>query len=116
MSIERAQSSRRASQSVTHAGVVYTAGQVAEGDTVTEQTQAILAKIDDLLIAAGSSRKHLLRATIWLCSMDDFAEMNVVWDDWIDGQEPPARACVESPNLAQQKFRVEIQVTAAQIE
>ena len=114
MTIARTHSNQRMSQSVCHAGVVYTAGQVAEGATVTEQTEAILRQIDALLTEAGSSRKKLLNATIWLCSMDDFAEMNAVWDAWIDGKEPPARACVESPRLAQAKFRVEIQVIAAQ--
>lgn len=114
MTIARAQSNQRMSQSVSHAGVIYTAGQVAEGATVTEQTEAILGQIDALLIEAGSSREHLLSSTIWLCSMDDFAEMNAVWDAWIDGKEPPARACVESPRLALAKFRVEIQVIAAQ--
>lgn len=114
VSIVRAESNQRMSQVVSHAGTVYTAGQVAEGATVAAQTQAILGQIEDLLASAGSSKQHILSATIWLCSMDDFAEMNAVWDAWIDGQEPPARACVESPRLALEKFRVEIQVIAAQ--
>jgi len=113
MTIKRAHSNQRMSQAVSHAGVVYLAGQVAEGATVTEQTEAILAGIDGLLEEAGSSRQHMLTATIWLCSMDDFAEMNAVWDAWVDGNEPPARACVESPRLALPKFRVEIQVSGA---
>jgi len=114
MSIQRNDSNQRMSQCVSHNGMVFTAGQVAEGASVTEQTQSILGQIDALLEAAGSSRKHMLSATIWLCSMDDFAEMNAVWDAWIDGNEPPARACVESPRLAAPQFQVEIQVIAAQ--
>jgi len=94
---------------------VYLAGQVAEGATVAAQTASILETIESLLNASGSSTKHILSSTIWLCSMNDFAEMNSVWDAWIDGTEPPVRACVESPRLAQPQFQVEIQVTAAVI-
>ena len=45
--------------------------------------------------------------------MDDFAEMNEVWDAWVDTANPPARAAVESARLATPEFRVEIMVTAA---
>jgi enamine deaminase RidA (YjgF/YER057c/UK114 family) len=103
------------SQVVTHAGVVYTAGQVAQrapGASVAEQTRDILARIDELLAEAGSDKSKLLSATIWLADMDTFAEMNGVWDAWIDPQNPPARACVES-RLAAPQFTVEIGVVAA---
>lgn len=106
-------SSQRMSQAVVHGNTVYLAGQVAKGDSVTAQTQGILAQIDELLAKAGSERSRLISATIWLCSMDDFAEMNVVWDDWVDSDNPPARACVESPRLATPDYTVEIMVIAA---
>ncbi len=54
-----------------------------------------------------------LTATIWLCSMDDFAEMNAVWDAWATGGNAPCRACVESPRLASPDFTVEIGLIAA---
>ena len=113
MSIERQDSSARMSQAVIHGNVIYLAGQVASGDTVAQQTTGILEKIDGLLAGAGSSRAQLLSATIWLTSMDDFAEMNAVWDAWVDSANPPARACVESPRLATPEFQVEIMVVAA---
>ena len=113
MSITRMDSSQRMSQAVVHGNTVYLAGQVAKGDTVTAQTQGILAQIDELLTKAGTDRSRLISATIWLCSMDDFAEMNAVWDDWVDNSNPPARACVESPRLATPEFTVEIMVIAA---
>lgn len=113
MSITRMESSHRMSQAVVHGNTVYLAGQVAKGDSVTAQTQGILAQIDDLLAKAGTDRSRLLSATIWLCSMDDFAEMNEVWDAWIGNSNPPARACVESPRLATADFTVEIMVIAA---
>ena len=45
--------------------------------------------------------------------MGTFAEMNAVWDAWIDPANPPARACVQSPALAAPQFTVEIMVNAA---
>ena len=81
MSIQRFHTNDRMSQAVIHGDTVYLAGQVAQGapgGTVTEQTQAILAQIDTLLAGAGTDKSKALSATIWLCSMDDFAEMNAV--------------------------------------
>ena len=45
--------------------------------------------------------------------MADFAEMNSVWDAWVAEGCAPARACVESPQLARPDFTVEIGVIAA---
>lgn len=116
MSITRMESNHRMSQIVVHGNTVYLAGQVAQsapGKSVTAQTEAIVAQIDGLLAKAGTSKSNLLSATIWICSMDDFAEMNAVWDSWVDTDNPPARACVESPRLATPDFTVEIMVVAA---
>lgn len=107
------ESSQRMSQIVVHGNTVYLAGQVASGESVADQSAGILQKVDELLARAGSDKSKVLSTTIWLCSMDDFAEMNAVWDAWIDPANPPARACVESPRLATPEFRVEMMVTAA---
>ncbi len=113
MSIRRLESGPRMSQAVIHGNTVYLAGQVgAPGQSVTAQTEAILASIDRLLGEAGSDKSKLLQATIWLESMDDFAEMNAVWDAWVDPANPPARAAGES-RLATPDFKVEIIVVAA---
>ena len=115
MSITRFESNNRMSQAVVHSGIVYLAGQVAQGakgGSITAQTEDILKAIDKLLATAGSDKAHILSTTIWLTSMDDFAEMNTVWDAWVDTANPPARACVESPRLATPDFQVEIMVTA----
>ena len=113
MSIQRLETGPRMSQAVIHGNTVYLAGQVgAPGQSVTAQTTAILASIDRLLGEAGSDKSKLLQATIWLDSMDDFAEMNAVWDAWVDPENPPARAAGES-RLARPDFKVEIIVVAA---
>lgn len=116
MSIKRIQTATRMSQAVVHGNTVYLAGQVAQnagGASVTEQTKDILSRIEGLLAEAGSSKEHMLSATIWLNSMDDFAEMNAVWDAWLPAGHAPARACVHSPKLAAPQFTVEIGVIAA---
>ena len=116
MSITRIQTNNRMSQCVVHGDTVYTAGQVAQtagGESVTRQTEVILAQIDALLAEAGTDKTKILSATIWINTMDDFAEMNAVWDAWVPEGEAPCRACVESPRLASPDFTVEIGVIAA---
>ncbi len=101
------------SQGVVHAGVLYTAGHVdATAGNVAGQTRNILAKIDALLARAGTTKAHLLSANIWLVDIASFDEMNGVWDAWIDPNNPPARATVQSA-LARPEYLVEIAVLAA---
>lgn len=110
--IERMHTGARMSKIVKHNGVAYLCGQVGAGDTVTEQTQDCLARVDALLKEAGSDREHILQAIIWLADMGDFAEMNAVWDAWVPEGHAPARACGEA-RLARDVLKVEIIVTAA---
>lgn len=113
MSIERIEAGPRMSQAVVHGDTVYLAGQVgAPGQSVTVQTQTVLAQIEALLARAGSDKSKILSATIWLADMADFAEMNAVWDRWVDGRDAPARATGEA-RLAAPDYKVEIIVIAA---
>ncbi|WP_300580642.1 RidA family protein [Marivita sp.] len=110
--IERQEIGTRMSKIVKHNGTVYLCGQVGSGDTVTEQTQDCLARVDALLKQAGSSREQILQAIIWVADMADFAEMNAVWDAWVPEGHAPARACGEA-KLARPQLKVEVIVTAA---
>lgn len=112
MTITRIETGPRMSEAVIHGDTVYLAGQVGEGDSVTTQTRFALDEIDRLLGLAGSSKAHILRATIWLADMADFAEMNAVWDGWIADVAAPARATGEA-RLATADYKVEIIITAA---
>lgn len=112
MTIKRIESGARMSQAVVHNGTVYLAGQVGEGATVTEQSKAALAEAERLLAAAGSDKAHILSTTIWLADMALFAEMNAVWDAWVDPANPPARACGEA-KLATSDYLVEFMIVAA---
>ena len=114
MSITRIEKSARMSQGVRRGDMVYLAGQVANDPVadVGAQTADVLAKIDALLSQLGSGKDRLLSATIYLSDIRNFAGMNDVWDGWVDGENPPARATVEA-NLAATKYLVEIVVIAA---
>ncbi|MDO9362934.1 MAG: RidA family protein [Sphingopyxis sp.] len=113
MTITRFHSNARMSQAVVHGGIAYLAGQVgAPGENAAEQTRAILRSIDKLLTEVGSDRSRLLQATVWLADMQDFGAMNAVWEEWIDGSNPPARATGEV-KLASPDYKVEIIITAA---
>jgi enamine deaminase RidA (YjgF/YER057c/UK114 family) len=67
-----------------------------------------------LLGLAGTSKHHILHATIYLRSMSDFAAMNRVWDAWVPHGHTPARATCEAA-LATPDYLVEIVVTAARV-
>jgi len=114
MSIERMESAQRMSKIVRHNDVVYLCGQVADNSDqpIVPQTENMLAKVDKLLEKAGSDRKHLLSATIYLRDMKDFQGMNSVWDSWVPEGCAPARACVEA-RMAREDLLVEISVIAA---
>ena len=113
MSIRRHETGPRMSQAVVHGNTVYLAGQVGEpGKSVAEQTRGVLAQIDKLLADVGSDKSKILSAQIWLDDMRDFAEMNGVWDAWVDKANAPARATGQA-SLATPDYRVEIIVVAA---
>ncbi|NOQ63234.1 MAG: RidA family protein [Methyloprofundus sp.] len=118
MNIERIGTERRRmSKIVIHNETIYLCGQVAKDSKagIKEQTQTMLAKVDELLVQAGSDRKHILSATLYIKTMQDFAAMNEVWDAWVVEGYSPARACVEA-SLARAELLVEISVVAAVIK
>jgi enamine deaminase RidA (YjgF/YER057c/UK114 family) len=108
---------RRMSKIVIHNGTIYLCGQVAKDSDagIKEQTRTMLEKVDELLKQAGSDRKHILSATIYIKEMKCFSEMNEVWDVWVIEEYSPARACVEA-SLARPELLVEISVIAAVIK
>lgn len=112
--IQRFDAGKRMSEATVHGGIVYLAGQVPE-DTSADaegQTREVLAAIDALLAQAGSDKRRILRAQIYLADIADFDAMNRAWDAWVVAGEAPARATVQAP-LARPGWKVEIVVTAA---
>jgi len=113
--IERLETKARMSRIVKHNGTIYLCGQVCAdaSEDIVGQTRTTLEKVDALLAQAGSDREHILSATIYIKTMDDFAKMNEVWDSWVPEGFAPARACVEA-SMARDVLLFEISVVAAE--
>ena len=115
MTLKRIGAGKRMSDAVIHNGMVYLAGVVPEktvGKGVREQTEDVLAQIDQVLAQAGSDKTLIVKANIWLSDIRTFAQMNEAWDAWVVPGQTPARATVES-KLAGVGIDVEIMVEAA---
>ena len=112
MSIKRIDVGARMSGAVIHGNTIYLAGQVGEGESVTDQCKSALAEVDRLLAAAGSNKSKILQTLIYLSDISYFAEMNAAWEAWVDPANTPARATSEA-KLAAPKYKVEFIVTAA---
>jgi len=90
------------SQAVKASGFVFVAGQVpltAEGTFVQgdikAQTRQVLENIKAILQAAGSSLEQVVKVTVYLTDMKDFAAMNEAYAEYFP-KDPPARATVQS--------------------
>lgn len=101
---------------VVHGGIAYLSGVTANpadlGD-IKDQTHQITARIDALLAKAGTSKAKLLTAQVFLTDMSLFAAHNEAWNEWVDPNNRPVRACLLSPQLWRPGMVVEIMVTAA---
>ena len=106
-------------QAVVANGFVYTAGQIpldpatmelVPGD-VAAQTGQVLRNLDAVLAAAGASWAHVVKTTIFLADMADFARVNEVYARHL-GDARPARSTVAVAGLPR-GARVEIEVVAA---
>jgi len=106
------------SQAIRAQGLIFTSGQVAidpatqqviAGD-VSAQTDRVLKNLAAILKASGSSLEKVLRCTVFLKNMGDFAAMNEVYGRYFK-QAPPARSTVEVARLPKDVL-VEIDVIA----
>lgn len=112
--IKRFESGARMSKAVRHGDTIYLSGQVGTGATVAEQTKSALAEVERVLELAGGAKSSILQVTVWLADMKDFAEMNAVYDAWVDPDNKPARAAGEA-KLATPDYFVEFIVVAARV-
>jgi 2-iminobutanoate/2-iminopropanoate deaminase len=93
-------------QAIVHAGIVYCSGQIAldpltgefAGTTVTEQTEQVMKNLYEVLKAAGSDFKNVLKSTIFLADMADFAVVNEIYGRAFPSH-PPARETVAVKTL-----------------
>ncbi len=106
------------SQAVIHNGIAYLSGQipidpatgqVVEGD-IADQTDRVLQNLGAVLAACGSSLEQVLKTTVYVQDMREFAKMNEVYGRYF-AKNPPARATVEVARLPRD-VRVEIDAIA----
>ncbi|MBD1998397.1 RidA family protein [Oculatella sp. FACHB-28] len=85
-------------------------GQIV-GEAVAEQTERAITNLKAILEAAGSTLEDVVKTTVFLADMNDFAAMNAVYAQHFDEATAPARACVEVSRLPKD-VRVEIECIA----
>jgi 2-iminobutanoate/2-iminopropanoate deaminase len=90
-------------------GIVLESGELA-GSTVEEQTEQIMVNLAAILEAAGSGLEKLVKTTVFLLDLADFAGMNEVYAKHV-GDRPPARSTIGISQLPS-GARVEIEAVA----
>jgi 2-iminobutanoate/2-iminopropanoate deaminase len=107
------------SQAIVSGGVVYLSGQIpldpntgqiVEGDIV-QQTERVFENLKGVLEAAGASFGSVLKTTVFLLDMGEFARMNEVYARYFP-VDPPARSTVQAARLPRD-VRIEIDCMAA---
>ena len=105
------------SQAVIAGGFLYTSGQIAltpAGEmtrgTAAEEVVQVFANLDALLAEAGCQRSDVVRVTVYLIDMGEFAAVNEIYAEYF-GEHRPARACVQVAALPKEA-RVEIDFVA----
>jgi 2-iminobutanoate/2-iminopropanoate deaminase len=105
------------SQALVINGFIYTSGQIpltpdgvlVEGD-IRVQTEQVFSNLKAILEAAGSDLSKVVKTTVFLKNMEDFAAMNEIYQRAF-GQHRPARSCVEVARLPKD-VGIEIEVIA----
>lgn len=106
------------SQAIKAGGIIFCSGQIpidpATGnfvsDVVAEQTEQVLKNLSAVLEAAGASLNDVVKTTVFLADMNDFAEMNEVYGRFFI-ENKPARATVQAARLPRDA-KVEIECIA----
>ncbi len=94
------------SQAIPLGDFVFVSGQLAlrpgeaalTGGTIGQQTEQVFANLRAILEEAGSGLDRLVKTTVFLQNLDDFAGMNEVYARYV-GEQPPARSTVEVAKL-----------------
>ena len=106
------------SQAIEAGGFVFASGQIPVDpgtgvipDGITAQAQQALTNVRSLMEAAGLSMKDIIKTTVFIKDMNDFAKVNEVYATFFDG-DFPARSCVEVSRLPKDVL-IEVEVIAA---
>ena len=86
-------------------------GELVGGDDVAAQTEQAIANLTAILQAGGATMANVVKTSVFLKDMNDFAAMNTVYAKHFGDQDAPARACVEVARVPKD-VRVEIECIA----
>src|SRR5271154_741303 len=105
-------------QAVSIGNLIYTAGQIPLdrlGDMVPggikEQTQQVLENVKFVVEAGGSSLEKVVKATVYLKDLNDFAGMNEIYSQYFKSELAPARTTIQVSRIPKDSL-VEIEVVA----
>lgn len=106
------------SQAIEAGGLVFTSGQIPTDPKtgefvaggISEQTEQVLKNLSEVLKAAGCGLADVVKTTVFLADMNDFAAMNEAYGRYFKS-DPPARSTVQAARLPRDA-RVEIDVIA----
>ena len=106
------------SQALKTGGFIFTSGQIpinpatdsVEAVTIEDQTRQVITNLKNVLEAAGSSLSRVVKTTVFIKDMGDFAALNGVYAEMF-GDTRPARSCVEVARLPKD-VKVEIECVA----
>ncbi|KAJ0418500.1 2-iminobutanoate/2-iminopropanoate deaminase [Aspergillus carlsbadensis] len=100
------------------ARLIYVSGQIPlhpdgtlTSGTIGEETAVCLSNAAAILKQTGTTLGNVIKATVYLTDMNDFAAVNAEYERWFPGDVKPARSCVEVRNLPK-GARVEVEVVA----
>ena len=107
------------SQAIVANGMVYCSGQIPidpatntiHAETIEEQTRQAITNLKNVLEAAGSGLDKVVKTTVFISDMNDFAALNAVYAE-LFGDSKPARSCVQAARLPKD-VKVEIEAIAA---
>ena len=107
------------SQALKAGGFVWCSGQIPinpatgaiEAVTIEDQTRQVIENLSNVLSAAGSSLASVVKTTVFIRDMNDFAALNGVYAEMF-GETKPARSCVEVARLPKD-VKIEIEAVAA---
>ncbi|GAB4193445.1 MAG: RidA family protein [Coleofasciculaceae cyanobacterium] len=74
-------------------------GEIVGDNDVAKQTEQVMANLEAILAAAGAKMEDVVKTSVFLADMNDFAAMNQVYARYFDEASAPARACVQVARL-----------------
>ncbi|MFV0565387.1 MAG: RidA family protein [Flavobacteriaceae bacterium] len=106
-------------QAILNGNTLYTSGQIAINpetgalvlDTIEAETKQVMLNLKAVLEAANMTFEHVIKSTIFISNMDDFAKINSVYGSFFNEETAPARETVQVARLPK-NVNVEISVIA----